>query len=59
MDCIVYGVANSWTRLSNFHFTSLHFFDGQGHGLSHYSRFLPLIPTTAPRAPSVVFFLVF
>ena len=23
MDCIVNGVANSWTRLSNFHFTSL------------------------------------
>ena len=24
MDCIVHGVAKSWTRLSNFHFTSLH-----------------------------------
>ena len=23
MDCIVYGVAKSWTRLSDFHFTSL------------------------------------
>ena len=23
MDCMVNGVANSWTRLSNFHFTSL------------------------------------
>ena len=23
MDCIVNGVANSWTQLSNFHFTSL------------------------------------
>ena len=22
--CIVYGVTKSWTRLSNFHFTSLH-----------------------------------
>ena len=21
MDCIVHGVANSWTRLSNFHFS--------------------------------------
>ena len=25
MDCTVYGVAKSQTRLSNFHFTSLHF----------------------------------
>jgi len=25
MDCIVHGVAKSWTRLSDFHFTSLHF----------------------------------
>ena len=25
MDCIVYWVAKSWTRLSDFHFTSLHF----------------------------------
>ena len=24
MDCIVHGVAKSWTRLNNFHFTSLH-----------------------------------
>ena len=24
MDCIVHGVAKSWTRLSDFHFTSLH-----------------------------------
>ena len=24
MDCIVPGVAKSWTRLSDFHFTSLH-----------------------------------
>ena len=23
MDCIVYGVAKSWTRLSNFDFSSL------------------------------------
>ena len=23
MDCIVHGVAKSWTRLSDFHFTSL------------------------------------
>ena len=23
MDCIAHGVAKSWTRLSNFHFTSL------------------------------------
>ena len=23
MDCIVHGVAESWTRLNNFHFTSL------------------------------------
>ena len=23
MDCIVHGIANSWTRLSDFHFTSL------------------------------------
>ena len=23
MDCIVHGVAKSWTGLSNFHFTSL------------------------------------
>ena len=26
MDCIVYGVAKSRTQLSDFHFTSLHFF---------------------------------
>ena len=25
MDCIVHGVTKSWTRLSNFHFTSLSF----------------------------------
>ena len=25
MDCIVHGVARNWTRLSDFHFTSLHF----------------------------------
>ena len=25
MDCVVYGVAESWTRLSDFHF---HFSDG-------------------------------
>ena len=25
MDCIVHGVVKSWTRLSDFHFTSLHF----------------------------------
>ena len=25
MDCIVHGVAKSWTRLSDFHFTTLHF----------------------------------
>ena len=25
MDCIVYGVAKSWTGLSNFYFTSLLF----------------------------------
>ena len=24
MDCIVHGVAKNWTRLSNFHFTSIH-----------------------------------
>ena len=24
MNCIVHGVAKSWTRLSDFHFTSLH-----------------------------------
>ena len=24
MDCIVHAVAKSWTRLSDFHFTSLH-----------------------------------
>ena len=24
MDCIVHGVTKSWTRLSDFHFTSLH-----------------------------------
>ena len=24
MDCIVHGVANSWTQLSDFHFISLH-----------------------------------
>ena len=24
MDCIVHGVAKIWTRLSDFHFTSLH-----------------------------------
>ena len=25
MDCIVHGITKSWTQLSNFHFTSLHF----------------------------------
>ena len=24
MDCIVHGVSKSWTRLSDFHFISLH-----------------------------------
>ena len=24
MDCVVHGFAKSWTRLSDFHFTSLH-----------------------------------
>ena len=24
MECVVHGVAKSWTRLSDFHFTSLH-----------------------------------
>ena len=24
MDCVVHGVAKSWTRLSDLHFTSLH-----------------------------------
>ena len=27
IDCLVHGVAKSWTRLSDFHFTSLHFFN--------------------------------
>ena len=26
MDCIVHGVAKSWTRLSELHFTSLHYY---------------------------------
>ena len=25
MNCIVHGIAKNWTRLSDFHFTSLHF----------------------------------
>ena len=25
MECIVRGITKSWTQLSNFHFTSLHF----------------------------------
>ena len=25
MDCMFHGVAKSWTRLNDFHFTSLHF----------------------------------
>ena len=28
MDCIVHWVAKNWTRLSNFHFTSLHLLEG-------------------------------
>jgi len=31
-DCIVYGVTKSWTRLNEFHFTSLHFTSGRGEG---------------------------
>ena len=29
MDCVVHGVAKSWTRLRNFHFTSLQISIGQ------------------------------
>ena len=36
MDCIVHGVAKSWTRLSNFHFTSLHKY--WGLRLQHHLR---------------------
>ena len=28
-DCIVYGVTKSWTRLNEFHFTSLHQWKGE------------------------------
>ena len=30
MDCIVHGVAKSWTRLSHFHFTGLRWLRGDG-----------------------------
>ena len=30
MDCIVHGVAKSWTRLSDFHFTSFHGLSDEG-----------------------------
>ena len=33
-DCIVHGVSKSWTRLSNFHFTSFHFALLDAHSLS-------------------------
>ena len=29
IDCIVHGVTKSQTQLSNFHFTSLHFMEGE------------------------------
>ena len=34
MDCIVHRVTKSWTRLSNFHFTSFHFALLDAHSLS-------------------------
>ena len=36
MDCIVHGVAKSWTQLSNFHLTSLHKY--WGLRLQHHLR---------------------
>ena len=30
MDCIVHGVTKSWTRLSDFHFTSFHGLSDEG-----------------------------
>ena len=39
MDCIVHGVAKSWTRLSDFHFTSLLHF----RCITEYFNYSPLI----------------
>ena len=33
MDCIVHGVAKSWTRLSNFHFNRLRFLCSEKKGI--------------------------
>ena len=37
MDCIVHGVAKSWTRLSDFHFTSFHGLSDEGGKCSQNS----------------------
>ena len=41
MDCIVHGVTKSWTRLSDFHFTSLHSGIGKGLGIKGMSLLQP------------------
>ena len=46
MDCIVHGVAMSWTRLSDFHFTSLVCMTDQA-GYMHAALLPPSIPRGA------------
>ena len=41
MECIVHGVAKSQTRLSDFHFTSLHSGIGKGLGIKGMSLLQP------------------
>jgi len=36
MDCIAHGVSKSWTRLSDFHFTSLHIYIYMWNGMEYY-----------------------
>ena len=38
MECIVHGVAKSWTRLSDFHFTSIHIHTHRQHALKNLTN---------------------
>ena len=56
MDCIVHGVAKSWTRLNNFHFTLLHCYRILSRGILNtavytyqsQTPYLSLVPSPSP-----------
>ena len=56
MDCIVHGISKSWTRLNDFHFTSLRYEEMQGLGswnqFLRVSNYLKTCSTSFPGAQS-------